>query len=236
MASQPFLADTITGAMPPVVEDRIKALTAPVFRQASRSTGDIYVTWSSLAPLMADGSLDLVIPAKVGDLIIANRNVQCDNSTLDFEFNLATTDATGATLRQLGGGGTGGTIGAWTVRGGNYFGSSGEFAFIVQAGDLVSGSVRLRLLVYVGNGSAAGRTLFAKTQVPFLWYATNYSNPGASGTALSLDSTADSTTRLAMTPAERTKVAATAPIVSLTQAAYDALATKDAATLYLITG
>lgn len=136
--------------------------------QVTRTSGDFSVTNTVPAALDGTGALDLVLPAAPGDLIEVVRNAQANNAAIVLDFNVRILTSAGATIRDL----SPSAIGAWTVRGGDYFGSSAVASFAAQADDVPDGNLRLRLLAKVG--SAGTRILFASTaSVPFQWWAKN---------------------------------------------------------------
>lgn len=137
------------------------------YATATRTAGNVPVTATGYVAL--DTALDLTLPAAPGDVIEITRNAQCDNAAIVLDWNVHFVNAAGALIRALS---TGSAIGAWTVRGGDFFGSSAIAMATVQAGDVLDGNLRMRLMAKVG--SAGTRVVFASTSsVPFEWYAKN---------------------------------------------------------------
>jgi hypothetical protein len=133
---------------------------------ASRTAGDVAITSTSLTAV--DTALDLTLNAKAGDWVEITRNAQCTNQAIvmDWAYRLINA-STSATIRDV-------AVAGWTLRGGDYFGAACPVGFVVQAGDLVSGQIKLRLMAKLG--SAGTRTIFAGSgATPALtWWAKNY--------------------------------------------------------------
>lgn len=137
------------------------------YATATRTAGNVSVTSTGYVAL--DTALDLTLPAAPGDVIEVTRNAQCDNAAIVLDWNVQLLTPGATLIRSLS---TGTAIGAWTVRGGDYFGSSAIVMTTVRAGDAPDGSLRMRLMVKAG--AAGTRVVFASTgSVPFEWYAKN---------------------------------------------------------------
>jgi hypothetical protein len=136
---------------------------------ATRTAGDVAITSTTLTAVDSSGALDLTLNAKTGDFIEVTRNAQVTNQAIVMDWAIRVLDA--------GGTGTGRDITApgWTLRGGDYWGMSAPISYVVQAGDLVAGQVKLRLMAKLG--SAGTRSIFAgdgSATPPLSWWAKNY--------------------------------------------------------------
>jgi hypothetical protein len=144
---------------------------------ASRTAGSVAISSNTLVPVDSSGALDLVVHAAAGDYIEVGLNVQAgDNvagSAIDFNILVL---VGGVEVDRLGGSGTVGTIPAFTLRGGDYFGASGIIPYTVQPADISGGTVKLRLYTLVGS---TARQIFATTAWPLLWWVNNYGQVGS---------------------------------------------------------
>lgn len=152
---------------------------ARAHRQARRTTGNITVTsgtWTDLDPTGTAPARDLDLPleAQVGDVI----DIYCAgrweaHGSAYAALDAASVDAAGSPVNYA-------STATSTPAGDAvipWFGYpaaitfSGSIMFVVAAGDIVSGRVRLRLRMRATSGS--GKILNASTSIPLVWNAKN---------------------------------------------------------------
>lgn len=139
------------------------------YASKSRTAGDVTITSTNL--IAYDTALDLTLGAAVGDLLEVNLNAQAASAAnVALDWNVAIL-VNNVNVRQLGGTGNG-AITAWSIRMGDYHSVSGSVTTIVQAADIQSGSITLRLLVKAG--SATGRAVLGTAAYPTQWWARNF--------------------------------------------------------------
>lgn len=116
---------------------------------------------------------DLTIDAAAGDVLEIATDFMCVNTGNDVQFDAATrvadTDtnwwSTGGSASRWPGG-----LGAWYVSSGSFSGPRSAPRYTVQAGDVVSGQVTVRLY---GRCSGGSRTVNASATYPLRWWINN---------------------------------------------------------------
>jgi hypothetical protein len=130
--------------------------------------GTITINSATLAAIGA--TPDIALAAQVGDVIEVGAGIQAGDSVANsIEFSGATI-VSGNPVTYWHGGTNTGSIGHWTIRGGDYHAGGGVILLPpLVAGDIAAGTVTLRLL---GRAPTA-RVIFANSTVPLLWWAKN---------------------------------------------------------------
>lgn len=106
---------------------------------------------TSWTPVEADGTFDLTLEAQDGDTLRAVLAGTFPNTAVAKILNVATW-VSGAAVNYFGPSSTAASHGPWLGASGAVAPIAGERRYVVQAGDLVSGKVTVRVL---GRGDAA---------------------------------------------------------------------------------
>lgn len=148
------------------IDQLAKKFSAVRYATATRTGGDIALTSTTLVPF--DTGLDLVLPAKTGDVIEATFVAQCSNqagaTAVDFQVLILNN---GTAVRSLNGDTTV-IIPGWTARAGDYNAAGGSASTKLTAADINGGTVTLRLM---GRSGGSSRTVFANAGSPAVFYA-----------------------------------------------------------------
>lgn len=116
---------------------------------------------------------DLSVPAAAGDILTISTDIMCLDTGTDVQFEAATR-VSGADTNWWSTGGNSsrwpGGVASWYVRNG-FEGPRGAPRYTVQAGDIVAGSVTVRLYARVAS---ATRSVLANTNYPARWQLTNH--------------------------------------------------------------
>jgi len=144
-----------------------------------RTTGDITLTgtstWSDLTTIGTSG--DITLSASAGDIVEAGVFCLFGTQAVDAGLDVITVVGTTKTNSLT----TGGAVPAnwtafntsgWYKPGGSLQGLTGSLFYVLQAGDISSSTVKLR--VQYAMVSATNRTLYGSTANPFLWFARNH--------------------------------------------------------------
>ena len=138
---------------------------------AMRTAGNVTVTSTTLVDF--DAALDLIITAAAGDVLqvcAAGQAGAANNQSLS--FNVLTLNTSLVEANRLGGAGTAGSLSGWGFRKNDFYPGCFAAAYTVQAGDVFSGKVRLRLQAYID--AAGSFTVFSNnTGIPFKFWAFN---------------------------------------------------------------
>lgn len=157
--------------------NRIATGIALYYQAKTRTSGDVSVLASSSYQDF-DPNLDLTVKAVAGDVLKATLNCQAgDTGAVQVEWNIETWKAGSVVNRWFGALNASTSIGAWTIRGGDYWGQSATIDYIVKAADIAAdGTVTIRLKTR-GSGSSGSRPIFAFSGVPFAWSVQNLGTP-----------------------------------------------------------
>jgi hypothetical protein len=145
------------------------------YQAATRTAGDVTAPAGNVFASF-DTATDITLPAQPGDVIDARINCQAgDNLTVvTIEFNIALVKDGVETSWFVGNVGSNTPIGAWTIRGGDYFGQSASIGYVVKTADVsADGKITVRLKVRTNGGSNARKIFASAGTVPFLWDARN---------------------------------------------------------------
>jgi hypothetical protein len=118
---------------------------------------------------------DVTITATTGDILDLLIAALCNNTaSVDLQFEAATIVSGTATNYWSSGTGTSlnpGGIPTWYVAGGRFDSPHGNARYTVQAGDVVSGQVTVRVYAFADSSS---RSVFASASYPLALWLTNY--------------------------------------------------------------
>jgi hypothetical protein len=171
--------------------DKINAMFAELYgmarpfyyAMASRSSGNVTAAASNSTFINFDTGIDLVLTAKVGDVIDVGINCQAADGYSDrgsIEWNFEIINGGVATNRAAGALNASTSIGSWTIRENSYFGQSAALRYVVKQGDIdANGKITIRLKVRTNGGSGQPRSVFANNDVPFFWDAQNRGTPAS---------------------------------------------------------
>ena len=140
--------------------------------QARRTSGNINAV---AGPTMTQIGSDIVIAAAAGDILAVDINAMCDNGGTDCQFEAATRNSgnTADVNYWSSGNGTSlnpGGVAAWYVFGGQFNGPRGTAYYTVQAGDVNTGQVRVRLYAFGAGGT---RVVLSNASYPQAWAVSN---------------------------------------------------------------
>ena len=139
-----------------------------------RAAGDLTLNSTSWANLPTIGTTwDVSLKAAVGDIIEADMSGLINDEAVEAHLDLWTMPA-GVATNQFGG--TQG-VAAWWGRASNVVKAGGAAHYTIVSGDLVSGSVALRLRYK--TSTATNKTLFASTALPLQFSVKNLGQPTA---------------------------------------------------------
>lgn len=144
-----------------------------------RTAGNITLTgttnWSDLTTIGTGA--DLTLNASAGDLVEASLFMLVDTAVVAMGFDVVTVVGSTKTNSLTSGGAAPAafstmTSSGWYVPANLVVGVTGSIFYVLQAGDISSNTVKLR--VQYGMGSATNRLMYGSTTNPFMFYARNH--------------------------------------------------------------